>query len=362
MNFIEKRICFVGGGVDRGGAGKMLKFVANSCSSHFLEVLMLAYQKERPSGIYSNIKYRTVTNSGSSTITRRIYVIRSIRKTIKDFRPDVVCAFTSECSVMARLATLGLDCKFVSAERADPYTLPLIWKAMTKITYRSSDACFFQLEKARDFYGKSIFHKSYVIPNPFILPQGISPFYGNRKKTIVSAGRFVKEKGFDVLIDAFYNISNIYPDYKLVLYGDGPLKFDYLNRAEKYGILSKVELPGYVSNVAEKIREDGIFVLTSRFEGIPNVLIEALSVGIPTVSTDCTPGGPRYLTDNGNRGLLVPVDDSKALADTICRLIEDEALYHRLEKQGPEIRDILMPSKIEKEWIDAFEKIIEKKR
>lgn len=96
--------------------------------------------------------------------------------------------------------------------------------------------------------------------------------------------------------------------------------------------------------------------------GIPNVLIEAMSVGVPAVATDCTSGGPAFLTDNGKRGLLVSVDDVDAMADAICKILESPKLSEQLSEAGKEICSLLEEKSIAKQWVDMFTQIISDKQ
>lgn len=358
-NLKKKKILFIANDLNIGGQGKMLKFVAGVCSRHFEKVMIHVTElSENPFNSELNIDLIHYEKGLPISLRERIEYIKAIRKLVKEYKPDCVCAFNSESSSMSRLALIFTPSIFVSAERADPYTLSPKWKFITKIVYGTSDACFFQTARARDFYGKMIEKKSYVIPNPFILPKEVEPYTGTRKKTIVSAGRFVYEKGFNVLIEAFSKVIKIYPEYDLIIYGDGPLLNDYKNQVEELGIAKDVHFPGRLGNVAESIREDGIFVLSSLWEGIPNVLLEAMSVGIPTISSNCEPGGPALLTDEGRRGDLVPTGDSASLAEAIIRLINDKEKYRRFESLGPEVRRQFDPDRIMQMWVDAFNRIM----
>lgn len=355
----KKSILFVINYLDLGGAGKMIKYVANLTSKHIGNVFMLTlYETDRSSSLNPGITHKSLGLENKGGLIERCKLIRGIRKVVKTDKPDVVCSFVSDICYSTRLATLGLKAKIVSAERGDPFTLPFIWKKLMGWTYRNSDYCFFQLPKARDFFGNKVARKSFVIPNVYIPENSITPYYGERKKTIVSAGRFVAEKRYETLISAFAQVHKAHPEYTMIIYGEGPYLEQYKQQAEFLGIAELIEYPGYVKGVARTIREDGIFVLSSRYEGIPNSLIEALSVGIPCVSTDCTPGGPRFLTKDGKNGLLVPVDDVDAMAAAINVIIEDKELAKRLSATGPSIIDELSDDTISKKWLDAFETIL----
>lgn len=309
-------------------------------------------------GMNSNIKYINMGCNITKIPLWRINALYNLRNIIKKEKTDIICAFVSDVAVMSRIASLGINAKFISAERGDPYSQTRLWRILTSWAYKKSDYCFFQLDKARDFYGKKVREKSFVIPNPYIQQGDVEPYDGIRKKTIVSVGRFEPEKGYDVLIDAFYNVHRAYPEYALILYGKGSLASEYLEQVNKLGLEGCVSMPGYINDVTATIREDGVFVLPSRYEGIPNALLEAMSVGVPTVSTDCTPGGPAFLTNNGERGLLVPIDDKSALENAIIRIITNQRLAKEISHKGREITELLNPTKIEEKWIAAFEKII----
>lgn len=349
-------IVFFVGKLNVGGAGKMVKYVANICRDVFKEIHVVSF--------YEDMEYdeEGVSYHGLQLNTSRRFwrfsAIKDIRRIVSELNPTVCCSFVSDIAMMARIATLlKRSLVFISAERGDPYTLPRVWKFLVTWTYNHSDYCFFQLPKARDFFGKEVIDKSFVIPNPY-LGGSIEPYYGRRNKTIVTAIRFEKEKGVDLLINAFANIHKDFSDYRLVIYGAGSLLPQYKEMISFLDIDDCVSFPGYVDNVAEAVRKEGIFVLPSRYEGIPNNLIEVLAVGIPVISADCSPGGPRFLLRDGQSGLLFPVNDVKALEESIRRLIQDKALYADLQKRSSDILKEITEPIIRGMWIKAFCTII----
>lgn len=355
----NKSLLFIINYLDLGGAGKMLKYVANLCADNFDDVSILSlYEKERSKGVSEKITFHTLGDDSKGGLLWRLSFTRKLRRKIREINPSVVCTFVSDACFSTRLATLGMNAKVVSAERGDPYTLGRVWSVLMKWTYGKSDYCFFQLEKACDFFGEKVAKKSFVIPNVFIQDEGITPYYGERRKTIVSAGRFVAEKRYEVLVEAFAKVYKLHPEYSMIIYGEGPFLDKYKQLAESLGISERITYPGYVRGVAKAVREEGIFVLPSLYEGIPNSLIEALSVGIPCVSTNCTPGGPEFLTKGGTTGLLVPVNDVDAMVDAIVRIIENPQLAAELSQKGPSILADLTDENISKQWINAFTEIL----
>ncbi len=361
MKKLEGSILFVINSLSVGGASKMLKYVANNSTEWFESVSVISlYDKAIVGDLDEKIKQYPMSFSHSS-VKDKLSLIFGLRKQIKKLAPNIVCSFVSDVCFYTKVATTGMKCKIVSAERGDPYTLPEKWKKRVEWAYKKSDACFFQTKMARDFFDESVINKSFVIPNPYIPTSQLSNIsfksFEKRQKTIVGAGRFVPQKGFDVLISAFAKIHTKYPEYRLRLVGEGVEREKYIEQASELSVLEYIDFPGYVKNLQDEILEDGIFVLSSRFEGIPNSLIEAMTAGLPTISTNCTPGGPQFLTDDGRRGILVPVDDVDAIAASIEKLIESPELCDEYSRLGFELVDILAEDKITSLWRDAFEKI-----
>lgn len=352
----DKTIFFTCAGYG-GGLGKMLRFVSSICVDKFQKV----YLQHRGRGSNNDIIPDGVEEivlpikSRCCSFLWRLEQIHSIRKEIKRISPSIVCCFGTEQAVMVAIAMIGMDnIKLIQCDRTDPYTSPLLWIPLKKWAFARADKCVFQLEKQGKWYGSKIMSRSVVIPNPFIPTGNIINFEGKRKKTIVSVGRFVYEKRFEILISAFDKVHIKHPEYKLIIYGDGPYREKYESIIDEYKLQEFVEMPGYTNDTMNSIRDAGIFVLSSLYEGIPNSLIEALALGIPTVSTDCTPGGPDYLTDHGRRGLLVPVDDVNLMAVSICSIIENPQLASELSLKGKEIIPLLDKKRISNSWINIF--------
>ena len=356
-------IVFVINSLKIGGAAKMIQFVASNVRSQFDEVTMLSiYDSESYGDLPETIRRINLgINSKIWWPKRTPLLLYKLRGELRRLRPQYICSFVSDVACFTRISSLGLGAIVMSAERGDPGVYSKMLFTMLRWTFNHSDYCFFQLPQARDFFSDKVKDKSYVIPNPYVPEKGIEPYFGERNKTIVSAGRFTWQKGYEILIPAFAKVAEHYPEYSLILFGSGPFEEGYHKQCKQLGIEDKVHFPGYVKSVPQAVRKEGIFVLSSRFEGIPNSLIEAMSVGVPTVSTDCTPGGADFLTHHGERGLLVPIDDIDGIANAIISIIEDDTLRERLSHAGPEVLEELSENKIAKEWNDAFNEIKSKK-
>jgi glycosyltransferase involved in cell wall biosynthesis len=148
--------------------------------------------------------------------------------------------------------------------------------------------------------------------------------------TVVTVGRLVDQKGLDVLLIAWAKIAKAIPDWRLAIVGGGPLAGNLKNLAAKLGIENSVDWLGQVSDPLPFLRGAEFFILTSRFEGTPNALLEAMACGLPSVVSDASPG-PCELVGTGETaaGLIVPVEDVGATGDAIISLARNESLRRR---------------------------------
>ncbi|WP_432562303.1 glycosyltransferase [Kineococcus sp. SYSU DK003] len=151
---------------------------------------------------------------------------------------------------------------------------------------------------------------------------------------LVAAGRLAEQKGFDVLLDALARVVAGGGDVELVLVGSGPLEADLRAQADRLGIADRVEFAGHVADAQPLIAGADLFVLSSRYEGLGLVVLEALVHGRPVVATDC-PTGPRYVLRDGEFGDLVPTEDPQALAEAVLAFVRDPEPLRRKAAGGP---------------------------
>jgi glycosyltransferase involved in cell wall biosynthesis len=171
----------------------------------------------------------------------------------------------------------------------------------------------------------------YSIPNtirPNVGP--VAPLEGT---TILAAGRLTRQKGFDLLIAAFAQIAPERPDWRLRICGSGPWHERLERLAAEHGLSDRVSLPGPVEPLADEMNAAALFILSSRFEGFPLVLLEAMAKGMPVVAFDC-PTGPGEVIDDHRNGLLVPAEDVDGLARAIAEATADTSLRRRLASEA----------------------------
>ncbi|MBQ6848086.1 MAG: glycosyltransferase family 4 protein [Clostridia bacterium] len=194
------------------------------------------------------------------------------------------------------------------------------------------------------------------IPNWISDDVAVSEKYNTASKRIISAGRFGKEKGFDMLVKAFAPVVRKHPDWHLDIYGDGEMFDTVKELIENLKIADNVHLMGMCSNLSDKYKDYSMYVLPSYREGLPLVLLEAKANRLPIVSFDILTG-PREIMRDGVDGILVPPYDLEKMGAAICRLIEDDSLRISMsEKSQDNVENFSKPT-ILKQWCDLIESI-----
>lgn len=312
--------------------------------------------------IPSTVKQVHTFSNTSNKLFRNIERIKNLNRIIKKNNPDIILSFLPRSSYMNCLLKRK-NTKLVISVRNDPKTeySKLIDKILMNLLYPRADGFVLQTNDAKKYFCKKIQNKSRIIlnsVNPIFLKDNIKT---SIKKKIISIGRLVEQKNHKLLIDSFINISNDISDYYLDIYGDGPLK----NELEKYiqskGMSNKIFLKGNIDNIKKVMCESSLFVLSSNYEGLPNSLIEAMSIGIPCISTDCPCGGPRMLIKDGINGWLVNVNDNNQLSKKIKYVLNNPSLAKKIGEEAKKIREVINPNIINKEWENYLKEIANSK-
>jgi GalNAc-alpha-(1->4)-GalNAc-alpha-(1->3)-diNAcBac-PP-undecaprenol alpha-1,4-N-acetyl-D-galactosaminyltransferase len=255
---------------------------------------------------------------GHQETLRRIKRLRSL---FKETNHDVVLSFLGATNLQTIIAGSGNEAKLVISERNDPamQKLAFPWEQFRKLLYAKADVVTANsrgaIETMKSFVPSE---KLVYVPNPVII-QTCSVETNERRKIILYVGRLVKQKGVDILIEAFARISHQISDWGLEIVGDGPMMCELEGLADRRGIQSKVTFHGYKTNVHDFYRQASIFALPSRYEGTPNALIEAICWGLPVVTSDASPG-PLELVRQEYNGLIFPSENTNAMADALLEL------------------------------------------
>ena len=360
---MKKRIVFVFRNMGAGGAQKIEAFVANALYEQGYEIVAINMSPEEKT-VNINKKIQVVDlyyddilkekNILLRTIKKKTYLDK-LKKEIVKINPDAVVSFLCDVVRITVLALKGNHIPIIGSERGDPFILSQKRFEKYRKAYCACRGVVFQLPNVKKKYNlpEEVFQK--IIANPCVpRKDNFVKRNDNDSHIILSAGRMCRQKRFDVLIDAFNEVYKKYPEYRLIIYGDGPLRGKLIEKVQTMESKYAIEFPGSVENVFGISYNAEMFVLSSDYEGIPNVLLEAMATGIPCVSTDCSPGGASFILKNGELGLISPCGDSHALAENMIELIKDAPLRNRMGLRGMSVIDEYNEDTIKRQWLDFF--------
>ncbi|WP_197026910.1 glycosyltransferase [Butyrivibrio sp. FCS014] len=286
---------------------------------------------------------------------------KKLRETFKQVNPDVILSFMGKNNIMALSTATKDGYKVVVSVRADPdmeYSTAAMKSAMLA-NFGKAAGVVVQSNGAKEKFPKFIQKKCVILPNSmdpsFVRERG----KGAREKKIVMVARLNANKNQALVMEAFKDATaERFQDYILELYGDGPDRLKLQRHAMNLGIENKVVFKGNVKHVAEHIEKAKLFILASDHEGMPNSLIEAMSLGVACISTDCPCGGPRDLITDGVNGLLVPVQDKKALTEAIVKILENDVLAENLGIAATRVQRTYAPDVANAAWKQYMDSVI----
>ena len=335
------------------GASKVLAFLSNGLEKKGFDIYCFVY-----SGVIEDSKLSN--NIVCIKPSQNANKIKQTREIIRKIAPDVIVSFITNANTLSIVSSLGLRIPVVVCERSDPYLETSIKIKLMRRLYKFASGAVFQTEGAQNYYKR--IDNSIVIPNP-IEPVDFrvsEPFIKRNNSIAVVSRLDIKQKRLDIMLEAFSQIAKEFPEYKLDIYGDGLEKNRQLVNSiiTNLRINDKVILHGKVKDVQNRIINSKIYFLSSDYEGIPNSLLEAMAVGLPVISTDCSPGGARLLIENGINGLLIKCGDSSELVKAIKYYIYNPDIADKYGKKALEVNEKYAPDKIVKLWEDYIRKMV----
>lgn len=332
-----------------GGAEKMMVRLANQLAKEGddVELLLLTGGGSNMAFVNDNVRLIELQSK------RTMQALMPLRKHLKIRQPDAILSVLTHVNVVAALAcfSLGWSRKLTVSER-NTFSLDKsvnnnkVMRATYAIApwiYRVLPNPVIAVSKgvAADLVGCSLLREKDVVtaPNPVITDEtelaaskkAQHPWLVNKSSpVIISVGRLSHQKGFDMLLEALHRVNQRIP-CKLVVFGEGELRKELAEQAIALGIDNLVSFAGYTDNPIAEVKQADLFVLSSRFEGSPNGLVEAMSVGTPAVAFDC-PHGPKEILIDSLRTNLVEYTNVDALVETMARVLvanNDKTLYQQ---------------------------------
>lgn len=338
------RILLVCASLSSGGAERQLAELANYWCARGIRVTVATYSGGGSPDFYHlapAVRRMRLADSSSgetpSALRLLLNRIRDLRRLIQTDSPDVVLSFITETNVITLLAGLGSDTRIVVSERAHPAydtSVRPVWRWLRRVTYRRA-ACVVVQTQATGYWVRQRWRvDTRVIPN---LLRELPSAGVMREPLILAVGRLQPQKGFDLLLRAFARLQGDFPLWTVTILGEGPERQALQRLCTDLGVSDRVQLPGVSGEVEAWMARAGLVVQPSRFEGFPNVVMEAMGLGAPVISANC-PAGPADLIEDGVNGRLVPVEDVVALENAMRELMGDSAARERLGTAATHVR------------------------
>lgn len=334
-----------------GGAERVFVILANQLVKRGYDITVLTFDNEDMESFYplstgirriciSRIEVEKTLPWLPSQLIRRLVIAR---RAILNLNCDGLISFGDSMNIFTLWLSFLTLKKSIIADRNHPHykNRRLRFRIERALLYPFCSSLIVQTKGVISCYPRWLRQKTTVIANPVDFRfEGIESI-GNTVNSIIKRQNFriltiaklMPQKGLDVMVKALKKLDQQYAHWVWTVLGEGPLLKSLQDMIIQSDLQSKVYFEGVVENVGEYLKQSDLFVLSSRFEGFPNVLIEALACGVPVVSTRC-PFGPEDIVQDGFNGMLVSVDNDTELSDAILKMIEDTPFRERLAQNA----------------------------
>lgn len=288
---------------------------------------------------------------------------RRLSELIKRLRPDVaISMFCNEASLMPSIndgSAKVLEIHFSRFKRLQ-YGRKGIWRIADRLrshhdikTVSSFDKFIVLTEEDRNYWGE--------LPNIAVIPNAVtlkvSPCYNATSRKVIAVGRLDYQKGFERLVKAWKPVAVKHTDWQLHIYGDGRMRNELVEMITEFGLQETIFIHKPTPEIVDRYMESSFLVMSSRYEGLPMVLIEAQTCGLPIVSFDCK-CGPKDIIDNGQNGLLVKEGDITSLSEAILSLIENPAVRAEMSAASKKKASLFDEDVIMNRWVRLFQSLI----
>lgn len=346
-----------------GGAEKVLTTLAKAFAKDGHEVSVISLEK-RPQfyAVDEAVNLVKYVNKKQG-VCGMLEDVSNIRKHIKASKADVSVSFLSRCNLAVLMASMFRKGKVVVCDRNNP--LKEHGKGvflLSNLLYMRADRVMVQTEQIKGFYKKFLQKKIGVIENPLdkeVLDAQLQGEIPTREKTILSMGRLEPQKDFKTLISSFKKLADKYSEWKVKIFGVGDGKKELEELIATLGLEERVLLCGRTETPFYEMSKASVFVLSSYYEGFPNVLCEAMYAGDLCIASDCV-SGPRELINHNENGWLFPIEDKDTLTKLMETCITQEAqLEHIREKAKDSVKRLYLENNLQL-WKEMINEVVRK--
>lgn len=344
------KITFITASLGAGGSERVVSILSNELSKrgNNIEVICLKY---------NDIFYKLNDNIKVTFAKKEIrhnFICKGIlwlRKHIKESDTEMVIAFTEGVYCFTILALMGTGIPIISSERNEPSRMSTTRKFLRKLLLPHTDWLVVQTQKIKNYFPEKIKQKTSIIFNP--VNENVFKLKESKKEDIIiSVARLYPQKNQKLMIDAFARIANDFPTYKLVIYGEGPLRTILEKQIDKLNMQERILLPGRDKDVIAKIIKAKIFCLSSDYEGMSNSMVEAVCIGMPIISTKVS-GTEELVTENEN-GILVECNDVDGFSNALRTILTDNDKIETYAVNSRAKGEFFYTENIVRQWIELI--------
>jgi glycosyltransferase involved in cell wall biosynthesis len=353
-------VAFVLSALGAGGAERVISWLARAGAARGWKISVITFDAPGDP-IFHPIDPRVELirlalppgGSGITPFVTGVRRLRALRRTVADKRFDVVVSFLTKINVLTLLAMLGRRTPVIVSERNNPDRQPAhpLWHVLLRRLYPRAAAIVMLTERGKARLPVADKSRVKVIPNP--VPSLEFRPRQQGAPQLVAVGRLSEQKGFDLLIEAFGRIAGRFPDWNLLIFGEGPERPLLEAMIARDGLRDRIFLPGNTGQHGEWISAASVFVLSSRYEGFANVVGEAMQAGLPVVASDCD-FGPADMIEPGVSGLLVPPEDVEQLAVALSEVMSSKAKRLQLGSNAIRRARLFDERTILDRWLDVI--------
>lgn len=360
------RIGFVITNVSFSGAQNVFNAITTELERFGHEIFVFATNETADINQKNENTYGLLSSEGGR-YTKQIKKVQQLCFLAKEKQIDAYVSFGFNSNIKTILAGILTKIPTVISDRMDPRNSPgkkaYFLRLERWILYRFASGFVVQTNEIKNFFSASLQKKTYIIPNPVRSKQSINVVCQERKKVIATVTRLdERQKNLVHLIESYAFFQKVHPEYSLAIVGDGPDIKMLQDKALEYGVSDKVEFTGNIEDPIQFIADTDIFTLVSWHEGMPNALIEAMSIGLPCVVEHFSGGAAEELIENDKNGILLPKHNKEELVNALCRVCENKGLKRRLGNNAYKINEQLSLEKISRMWENVIKQSCFQKR
>lgn len=353
MQMGAKKICLISAGLAGGGMERSLTSLANSFATHGHQVTIVnLFKTDVFFDLHPDIEiiWPQIQRESTHRLLYAVKLLPYLRREISRLKPDVVLSFGEYFNAYVVLSLLGMRQRLFLSDRMGPLLkLGFPLDQANKILYRFATGIIAQTQAAKKIIAAKTQAKNIIVVPNAVKPIDVSSLL--KEKRIITVGRLSREKGHEILLAAFAELEDT--SWILDIVGDGPKRNSLEEQAQRLGIAERVVFHGHQKHFAEQLGRASIFVLPSFYEGFPNALVEAMSVPLAVISSDCV-AGPSEIITHGEDGLLFETGNVDALSDLMSELIKNPGFRERLSKNAYKVRKRFDFSTISQQYLEVL--------